>query len=129
MTDRSLSDRRPRPDERALLDHLLALDEPGFEQLREQSLHAAVTSSSLSEISFRVPRDVTAPAQVARPVASRAVTFAEQGWADAYLWITDDGYIDSIEIMWDEETPDRLPRPDELAPASPIQTRSRDSTS
>jgi hypothetical protein len=103
-----------REDERALLDHLLSVNRAGFEQLREQSIRVEVVSSSLWLIELRAPRDTPASSALPKPVVSRAVTRAEDKWADATLWIIDDGYLNSIEIMWPDGAMDRLPRPDEL---------------
>jgi hypothetical protein len=120
-------DQTPRDlhaDERALLDHLLAVDEPRFEQLREQAKHATVVESEAGLICLAVPRTVSGVAVRPGPVVSRATTgvFEDGKWADVFLWITrEDGYLECIEIMWPDGALDRLPTPDELGPAVAMQ--------
>lgn len=106
-------------DERALLDHLLSLDQPGFEHLREQSRQARTIASSPNLVQLFVPRSAPAAVIESGPVVSRAVGKSAEAWADATLWVSRDGYLQGIEIMWPDGAMERLPRPDELSPAIP----------
>jgi hypothetical protein len=115
VNEASQSPRALRQDERRLLEHLLAIDEPRFELLREQATRAEVIGSEPGLITLTVPR--TAPAAASRPgpvVFRSASRDPDREFVDVTLWITEDGYLDSIEIMGLENTVDHIPLPEQL---------------
>lgn len=108
-----------RPDERALLDHLLSVDIPGIAELREQATRAEVIEDPAFRwnIEFWVPPDAPPAKRVLNRVPIRAVSKGDVlDGVDVTLWMDGD-YLGHIEVSWFEKEPMRLPRPDELADA------------
>lgn len=121
MSDPSTSTRPLRDDERALLDHLLSLDQPGFAELRQQALSAEVARSDANGFALVVPL-AEPPAPIAHgPVVARAVDPSKDDYRfDVFLWITRGGYLEGVEVMWPDGSPGALPRPDELTAPMPV---------
>lgn len=113
--------RHPRPlrtDERNLLDHLLAVDDPRVAPLREQAKHVLVEDDC--GLPFRldlvVARDAAPPAQdLMRQEAAISVTSIrlDDDAVTASLWLDGD-YLSAIEIDWFVNEPIQLPAPNEL---------------
>lgn len=115
--------REPRPlraDERQLLDHLLALDDPDVEPLRTQAQHVAV--GEVAHLPFRlylrVPDDLAPPADAVTwgPVIRADTIRDDDDIFSVSLWL-DGGYLHSIDVDWYVNEPPRLPTPAELQPA------------
>ncbi len=110
-----------RPAEQALLDHLLAIDDPRVAPLREQAKRALVVDDldSPRRLVLHVPADAAPPAGALWPrgPAIEAPTIRNDGTALLVrLWL-DREYLDAIEVDWYDREPTEVPRPAELAPA------------
>lgn len=113
----------PRPlrkEEADLLYHLLDVDDPRLEPLRQQVPHALVVDDSglPCDLELQVPEGAAPPATgVHRNPAVRADSLrTDESMVSVNLWLDGD-YLSSIDVSWYEEEPDRLPHANELGPA------------
>jgi hypothetical protein len=116
-----LQEPRPlRPDERLLLDHLLAVDDPRVAPLRAQAEHVYVAEDARLplDLEFGISARVVPPAvPLVRGPVIQAHTIREGAdMLTVELWLKE-GYLHSIEVDWYDDEPARLPRPYELRPA------------
>jgi hypothetical protein len=109
-----------RPEEHALLTHLLTIDDRRVDPLREQARHVLVEDDSGLPFTLllQVPGGVAPPA---RELRDQAPIFAHTNRNDDHLvtanvWL-DGGYLASIDITWYVHEPPELPRPHQLGPA------------
>lgn len=108
------------PDERALLEHLLAVDVPDIGVLREQASVAQVVPNP--ELPWNLYFHIPQSAPRASSLRSRAISSAGSlDYQDPYavdllLWLRA-GFLYSIEISWFDKRRDTVPTVSELTPA------------
>jgi hypothetical protein len=113
--------------ERALLDHLLALDFKGVDPLRAQAAQAQVIVQDEFPwfVDLYVPTTAPPAVEIYRnPVTETFIT--EGPGAHISLWL--DGvagapgdYLERIEVMWMEDPWPDLPSPTQLNPAALVR--------
>ncbi len=120
MSERAKPPTRPlEPAERALLNHLLAVDLEGVEALRAQAAHAEVVVQDEFPwfIRLYVPRDAPPARGVYRNPVTRAATADPMRFgAVISLWLDGD-YLGHIAVMWMDEPWADLPSAGQLRPA------------
>lgn len=99
--------RTPRPlsqREREVLDHLLSVETPGVEELRQQAATALAVpwDCGCASIDLIVDRSATLKSTIrARPAIESysRERHDEHGILDLLVWVDDDGWLSAVEIV------------------------------
>jgi hypothetical protein len=111
--------------ERDVLDFLLSVKGPGVAELRGQATHATARpwTCGCASVDLMVDRTTSSPTTLrARPAVEAETLDRESldGVFDLLLWVSDDGWLDAIEIVdyleRHEDSPDELPDPSLFGP-------------
>ena len=114
----------PRPlteREAAVLQFLLSVDAPGVNALRQQASVASVVARcpcGCATISLSVDRSLAPQSSIRRSPAidtQRPLT-DDLGEANDLLLFLDDGWLESVEIVYYGEPPPEFPSPDVFLP-------------